>query len=136
MAVSSVSFGNAQVFADLVNKPQSFTTQPSGATTITGEKKSHTGAKIGVGIAAAVIAAAVGLAIGANKGAFKFENWKNNKMVQDLYEKFKKPEKAKEIGKSVLEGMQTVGDTIGKYATEAFKKIQKLLPKAQKAANN
>ena len=132
MAVGSVSFGNAQAFADLVNKQQSYTTKnPSAATNISGEKRSHKGAKIGVGVAAAVIAAAVGLAIGAKKGAFNFETLKANEKVKALYEKFNKPEKVKDFGKTALAKMEVAGNAIAKFGEDAIAKVGTLVKKAE-----
>ena len=69
MAVGSVSFGNTQAFQDLINKPQAYRKpEPSAATPVSGEKKSHKGVKIGVGIAAAIIAGAAALGIAAKTG--------------------------------------------------------------------
>ena len=85
MAVGSVSFGNSQVFADLIKRPQTYTAQtPSASASIAGEKKKHTGVKIGVGLAAAAIAVVAGLAAGAKTGVFNFEKLKNNEAIKNL----------------------------------------------------
>ena len=134
MAVSSVSFGNSQVFADFIKQPQAYQAKPNASTNISGEKKSHKGAAIGVGVAAAVIATAIGLAYGAKKGVFDFEKLKNNKTIQDLYEKHNKPQKIKNVVKTILNGLDTAGKKLSKWGTNALDWAKNLLPKAEKAA--
>ena len=130
MAVGSVSFGNAQ-FQELVNKPQTYAKKPSGATGITGEKKKHTGVKIGVGLAAAAIALTAGLVAGAKTGVFNFEKLKNNEFVKTIYEKLNKPEKLKEFGKKALAQMDKIGNQIAEYGKSLLEKVKKLIPKAK-----
>lgn len=135
MAVGSVSFGNSPAFNELINRQQTYQAQtPSAATNISGEKKSHKTAKIAVGVAAAVIATAIGLAYGATKGKFDFANLKNNKTIQDLYEKHNKPQKIKNIVKTILNGLDTAGKKLSKWGTNALDWAKNLLPKAEKAA--
>ena len=124
MAVGSVSFGNSQAFADLIKKPQAYTAQtPSAATGIAGEKKKHTGVKIGVGLAAAAIAVVAGLVAGAKTGVFKFEKLQNNELVKKL----KNPENLKKA----LEKMDEIGNQIADFGKGLWGKVKNLIPKAQ-----
>lgn len=135
MAVGSVSFGNSPAFNELINRQQTYQAQtPSAATNISGEKKSHKTAKIGVGVAAAVIATAIGLAYGAKKGKFNIETVKENELVQNLYKKLGGSERVKDFGKSVLSALDTVGNKIADIGEKVLDGIRKFLPKAEKAA--
>ena len=114
MAVGSVSFGNAQ-FQELVNRPQTYAKKPSAATGITGEKKNHTAAKIGVGLAATAIAATIGLGIAAKTGKLgQFTEWAKDKKVLS----------------NIANGLKTAGDWLGQKADKVITKVtDKVLPK-------
>ena len=136
MAIGSVSFGNSTVFADLVNKPQTYTGKPNASTGIAGEKKSHKGAAIGVGVAVAVIATAAGLIYGAKNGKFDFEKLKKIEWIKNAYDNAKIPgkEKAKNFTKSAIKVLNTAGNKLADWGTKALDWAKNLLPKAEKAA--
>ena len=120
MAVGSVSFGNNQAFQDLINKPQTYRKQePSAAATISNNKKSHKGVKIGVGIAAAIIAGATALGVAAKTG-------KIDKLIELAGDK--------KVFSDIAKYAKTAGEWISNKSAKVFDSVKNLISKiGQKA---
>lgn len=119
MSVTSVSFGNSQVFQDLINKPQSYTTQtPSATTNIAGEEKPKKGTKIGVGLVVTAVALAAALGYAAKTGKF-------DKLVEAT--------KDNNIFSKIVNGAKTAGEWIANKATSLKDKLFKFKEGSKKA---